>query len=377
MDEGGLLDMAARAALRGMGAVEPNPMVGCVMVDPRGRVIGVGHHRRYGSAHAESECVSACRRAGYSTEGCAVLCTLEPCGHVGKTDPCADLLVESGVASVVCARREPTSLAGGGAEKLRAAGVDVRFSDASRLARLVGAPFAKRVERGLPWVVAKWAQTVDGGMTTGPGGSGWISNEHSRRRVHVMRGRVDAVVVGIGTVLADDPMLTARGVPVRRVARRVVLDSGLRIPLGSALVGSAREVPLTVFAARSAVEGMERVAAMRERGVEVIGVGVRDGRIDAREALGELVRRHGSTRVLVEAGGTLLGALMEEGLVDEAHVHVGGLAPGDTRARAVMDGEYGAAVEGLGGLMLWRAKELAGDVLLTYGREEEGGGGAL
>lgn len=370
--EKAMLDLAARAALRGVGAVEPNPPVGCVIVGENGRVLGIGHHRRFGGAHAEVEAVEACRRAGAPTRAATVYCTLEPCAHVGKTGACADLLIEAGVGRVVCARREPWKGAAGGAERLRGAGIEVEFSAASRAACLVGAPFAKRVTEGLPWVVAKWAQTIDGCVATRTGESRWISNAFSRRRVHVLRGRVDAVMVGVGTVLADDPMLTARGVPVRRVARRVVLDSGLRTPPGARLVGSAGEAPVTIVADRELVErGGERVVGLRERGVEVVGVACRDGRVDARAALAELVRRHEMTRVLVEAGPTLLGTLVREGLIDEAHVYVGGMVVGDERAKHAAAGNVSGSLGEVRRMELWRVKGIGGDVQLVYGGREE------
>ena len=365
-----MLDMAARAALRGVGRVEPNPAVGCVIADDAGRVLAIGHHQMCGGPHAEVEAVEACRRAGAPTRGTTVYCTLEPCAHVGKTGPCADLLIAAGVRRLVCARREPWAGAAGGAERLRAAGVEVEFTDASRAAALVGAPFAKRITEGLPWVIAKWAQTIDGCVATRTGESKWISNEYSRRRVHVLRGRVDAVMVGVGTVLADDPMLTSRGVPVRRMARRVVLDSGLRTPLGARLVESAGEAPVTIVADRGLVERRgQRVVALRERGVEIVGVGCRDGRVDAREAMAELVRRHEVTRVLVETGPTMLGALVRDGLIDEAHVYVGGMVVGDERARHAAAGNVSGALGDVRRMDLWRVKRIGGDVMLTYGRD--------
>ncbi len=356
-----------------MGRVEPNPCVGCVLADEHGRVVAIGHHRRYGGPHAEVEAVRACRDAGVPTRGLSVYCTLEPCGHTGKTGPCADLLIEAGVSRVVCARPEPTALAGGGAARLRGAGIDVRFSGASRAAWLAGAPHAKRTDHGLPWVIAKWAESRDGYVAAKGGEPRWISNAWSRRRVHALRARVDAVVVGVGTVEADDPALTARGVPVRRVARRVVLDTRLRIPPQSRLVREAadpRAAPVTVLCSREIeATAPSRVEALRDAGVEVIGVGEIEarrgagGRVDVREALAELVRRHDATRVLVEAGPTLTATMLHAGLVDEAHVHVGRMDLG-TRGAVRSAGE-----DALAAFELWRERRLGGDVLRWYGKD--------
>ena len=368
VDDKRTLDLAARAALRGLGLVEPNPCVGCVLVDGAGRVASIGHHRRFGGAHAEVEAVRACRALGRDPRGMVVYCTLEPCGHTGKTGPCADMLIEAGVSRVVCARREPTSLAGGGAARLRAAGIDVRFTDVSPLATLAGAAHAKRTDEGLPWVIAKWAQSRDGYVAARGGEPRWLSNRYSRRQVHVLRGRVDAVVVGVGTVLGDDPILTARGVATRRLARRVVLDTNLRTPPDSKLVrsiGAACSGGLTVFADRAVVErDGERVGALRSAGAEVVGVGSRAGRVDVRAALAELVSRHDATRVLIEPGPTLLGSLLGEGLVDEARVYVGPMElGGDGSVRAV----EGGLEASLAPLELWRERTLAGDRVLTFG----------
>lgn len=321
-----MLNLAARLALRAMGDAEPNPMVGAVIVRD-GVVIGLGHHRRFGGLHAEREALADCRRRGHDPRGATVLVTLEPCCHHGKQPPCTEALIEAGVARVVFARPDPHETSGGGADVLRRAGVECEACEDSALAVRVSDPFVKRITTGLPWVLAKWAQTADGRIAAAPGGERWISCEASRRRVHRLRARMDAVVTGIGTVLADDPMLTARGVRVHRVARRVVIDARLETPPGCALVRTAREVPTTIVTAGEPPAEARR--AMESAGVSVVAVGG-SGRVDAQAAMRLLVERFGVTTVLLEAGPRLLASMFDAGRVDAALVHAAPPGPCDT-----------------------------------------------
>ena len=307
------LDLAARAALRAGGDVEPNPMVGAVIVR-EGRILGLGHHRCFGGLHAEREALADCRRRGESPRGATAYVTLEPCRHHGKQPPCTDALIEAGVAGVVYARQDPHGASGGGAGVLRRAGITCELSGESTLATRLSDPFVKRVTTGLPWVVAKWAQSADGCMTTPPGADRRISNALSHARVHRLRARVDAIITGIGTVLADDPMLTARGVRrVRRVARRVVIDSRGRLPATSRLATSAGEAPVLVMHAGGGVS--------LPRGVEGASAPGADGCVDLSAMLRLLASRYDATNVLVEGGPRLLKAFFDAGLVDEAVVY--------------------------------------------------------
>lgn len=334
-----MLDLAARIASRSAGLVEPNPLVGAVLVRD-GRVIGMGRHRRFGGPHAEREAIADCRKRGHQTRGATMFVTLEPCTHHGKTPPCTDAVVESGVARVVIAQRDPNPEAGGGAQRLERAGVRVEFSAASETALRLNDPFVKRITTGLPWVIAKWAQSIDGRIATRSGESKWISCEASRRRVHRIRSRVDAVLTGIGTVVADDPMLTARmGRRPRRVARRVVVDPQLRIPERCALIRTRSEAPVTVACrADAAEEGSGKAARLRGAGVEVLamerewGGEGEDRKLDLRPLLAHLVKEHDATNVLVEAGPGLIGSLLAQGLVDEAMVFVAPRVIGDDGA---------------------------------------------
>jgi diaminohydroxyphosphoribosylaminopyrimidine deaminase/5-amino-6-(5-phosphoribosylamino)uracil reductase len=335
-----MLDIAARAARRAQGLVEPNPLVGCVLADPNGRVLAIGHHKRFGGPHAEAEAIVAARAKGIDLRGATAFVTLEPCNHQGKTPPCARALIEAGVSEVVIARPDPNPIAQGGADALRAAGVSVRFTDASVNAVRLTDPFVKRVGTGLPWVIAKWAQSIDGRIATRTGDSKWISNERSRAMVHRWRSRVDVVLTGIGTVLADDPRLDARiGRPPRRTAIRAIVDAALRTPTTSKFVRTANELPVVIFCAEDHADS-PRAQALRASGVELVPIPRRAGvaasgaaqPLDLTHALRWLVIERDASNVLVEAGPGLVGSLARQGLIDECRVFVAPILIGDSAA---------------------------------------------
>ena len=312
-----MMQRAIDLAMGGQGRVEPNPMVGCVVVRG-GRVIGEGFHRRFGGAHAE---INALRSCSTSPRGATVYVSLEPCCHHGKTPPCVDAVVEAGVRRVVAALRDPNpSVRGRGLRRLRQAGIRVTVGVESAAAAELIAPFSTRIRLHRPYVIAKWAQSLDGRLTTPAGVSPWISCAASQRRVHRLRARVDAVVVGVGTVLADDPRLTPRGVAVHREAARVVLDGRLRTPEDARLIRSARRIPTLIITSKRASTSAKAVR-MRRRGVEIIPCASRKNRIALDVCLSILVER-GMTNVLVEGGATLLAAMLRANLVDEAYVFV-------------------------------------------------------
>lgn len=321
------LRRAARLALRGHGGAAPNPMVGCLIEDPSGQVVGSGCHRRAGDAHAE---VVALRRAGARARGATMYVTLEPCAHHGRTPPCVDAIRDAGIARVVFARRDPTAVAGGGAERLRAHGVRCDLLE-DPVALSPSAPWVRRVTTGLPWVLVKWAQTIDGFVATRTGDSRWISGERSRALVHRERARSCAILTGIGTVRRDDPLLTARDVSLRRTARRVVIDPRLETPLESALVRSLASHPLTLITTtRAAASGTGHAAALARAGAEILPLDP-DGRgeIPLAAALRALVRRHAVQHVLVEAGPGLVSRLLREDLVQRVWVFIAPRLLGD------------------------------------------------
>jgi len=341
-----MMARALRLAKRGQGRVEPNPMVGCVLVRA-GRIVGEGWHRRFGGPHAE---VEALRRAGTRARGATAYVTLEPCCHYGKTPPCTDALLHAGVSQVVAAMVDPNPLVcGRGIRRLRKAGVRVDVGLLEDEARSVNRPFCTRVETGLPYVILKWAQSLDGRIATRTGHSKWISCEASRRRVHQLRACVDAILIGSGTALADNPLLTARDVPVRRVATRVVLDSRLRLPPSSKLVQTAGEFPTLVFTSRGALTARGRTATCLEKlGVELVACPTSHTGVSLRSALRTLAKR-GMTNVLVEGGSQVLGAFWDARLRNEAYVFVapillGGMAAvpalGGTGASRVCDAAW-------------------------------------
>ena len=233
---------AVELAERGRGHVEPNPLVGAVIVRD-GQIVGEGWHKKFGQAHAE---VNAFTSAGEAARGATLYVTLEPCCHHGKTPPCTDAVIRAGIARVVAALQDPfPQVAGQGAALLRAAGIPIEFGVCAKEARRQNAPYLKLLATGRPYVHAKWAMSLDGKIATRTGDSQWISNETSRRRVHELRGRMDGILVGIGTALADDPLLTARP-PGPRTACRVILDSKGRLPITSQLVRTAAQVPTLI-----------------------------------------------------------------------------------------------------------------------------------
>ncbi len=362
------LDLAARLAWRAAGLVEPNPLVGCVLVKDH-RIIGLGHHRVFGGPHAEVNALADADLRREDVRGATAYVTLEPCAKMGKQPPCIDALIAAGVARVVCARRDPHPKGLNGAERLEAAGIAVEFTDASRAAIALSDPFVKRVTTGLPWTIVKWAQTIDGRAATRTGESKWISCERSRRRVHRLRARVDAVITAIGTVLADDPVLTARaGWTHRRTARRVVIDPGLETPDSSQIVRTIDEAPLTIVCDDQALRSQQRkVALLTAMGVEVLALGEQD-EVSVDGVLRMLVHKHQATNVLIEAGPGLLGRLFEGDLVDEAHVYVAPMLLGDELAKPCVRGRVAERLIEARRLNLSRVKRIDDDVLLVYRR---------
>ncbi len=363
-----MLDLAARLALRGAGYIEPNPMVGAVVVDPGGEVIGLGHHRRFGGPHAEREALDDCRRRGGDPRGGTIYTTLEPCNAQGKQPPCTEAIIRAGPARVVTARRDPHPAKGGGAECLRRAGIAVEFSDISEGAVAVGAPYVKRLTSGLPWVIAKWAQTADGDTRRGPDGSRWICGEAARRRVHRLRARVDAIVTGMGTVLADDPLLIARGVKVRRLARRVVVTTRGAIPEGRILMRTAPQIPLTIATIPQPHDEAAESGGGGDgapNGVDVLRLPAADDVVDLRALLRELARRYDAATVLLEAGETLLTECFEEEVVDEAIVYLAGAAGMRAPPRG-LEGPMGSFLAPDSAFRLWRWRPIGPDLELRY-----------
>ncbi len=315
---------ALALALRGWGQTAPNPMVGAVVV-AGGEVVGEGYHARYGEAHAEVMALSAARGR---TRGATIYVTLEPCAHHGKTPPCVDAIIDAGVARVVAAVRDPSITAGGGAARLRAAGIQVDIGLERNAACELNAPFFNYAAAShRPWVTLKLALSADGAIADPSGEHRWITGADSRREVHRMRAGADAVAVGIGTVLADDPALTVRDWAQPRVApHRVVFDNGLRIPLDSTLVRTARDIDTRVIAATSGAPS-NKINAL-------IAAGVRVAMFPTLRASLGILRSDGIRALLVEAGPRIAGSFLAESLVDRLVIFQSPLVLGEQAPKA-------------------------------------------
>jgi diaminohydroxyphosphoribosylaminopyrimidine deaminase/5-amino-6-(5-phosphoribosylamino)uracil reductase len=323
-------------AEQGRGRVSPNPLVGAVIARD-GDVLGEGWHTAYGEPHAEVEALTAA--AGKELADATLYVSLEPCCHTGKQPPCTDAIVASGIRRVVVASDDPTEKASGrGLGILRDEGIDVEVADGelAARARLLNQPFRKHARAGRPWVLFKSAMTLDGKVATRAGDSKWISSEESRRRAHCWRAECDAVAVGIGTALADDPQLTARIPGVARQPRRVVFDSLGRLPIDSQLVAGAAEVPLTIIVSRAAPRAAIR--ALETHGAEVIVATGENETARVGSALDQLSAA-GVASILLEGGPRLAGAFFDAGEIDELRLFLAPLVLGGRTARDPLEGE--------------------------------------
>jgi len=294
-------------------------MVGCVLVRDDA-VVAEGFHGRFGGPHAEIE---ALRRAGKHASGATAFVTLEPCCHHGKTPPCTDALIEAGVARVVAAMADPfPEVAGRGVKRLREAGIRVSVGLCEGEAAELNAPYLTLIRHQRPYVILKWAQSLDGKLATRTGDSRWISSPAARQMAHRLRARVDGVLVGIRTALADDPLLTARDVPVLRTATRIVLDTHLRLPLECQLVATARTAPVLVMTSEEAARLRTRhVEQLVHHGVAVEGCAVKREQLDLTDVLSCLGRRR-MTNLMVEGGGQVLSDFLDSHLADEVYAFV-------------------------------------------------------
>jgi diaminohydroxyphosphoribosylaminopyrimidine deaminase / 5-amino-6-(5-phosphoribosylamino)uracil reductase len=355
-DDRAYMRRALDLARRGWGQTAPNPMVGAVVVRD-GTVIGEGFHARYGEEHAE---IAALRAAGDRARGATLYVSLEPCAHHGKTPPCADAVIDAGIRRVVIAIADPNPEAAGGAERLRGAGLTVDIGVEADSARELNAAFFHSFQSNRPWVILKLATSIDGAITDaarkrGTGGN-WLTGSESRRDVHRMRAGVDGIAVGVGTVLADDPLLTVREVAQPRVPpRRVIFDSELRTPLGAAVVTSARLVPTTVVA-RHADPGRRK--ALADAGVDVR---VYETLASALSGLAA----DGVRALLVEGGARFASSLIAEGAVDRLVIFQAPVMLGEDALNAFAH-VSGALAASLGSLRVIERIPLGSDLKTTY-----------
>lgn len=352
---------ALELARRGQGYVEPNPMVGCVIVRD-GQIVGEGWHQRFGGPHAEVEALTA---AGPQAAEATLYATLEPCCHYGKTPPCTGAIIAAEIKRVVAAMSDPFSqVAGSGIKQLAESGIAVEVGLHEVEARDLNAPYLKLLATGRPWVIAKWAMTLDGKIATRRGESKWISSEASRQAVHLLRRRVDAIMIGRRTAYLDDPLLTAREENrPPRIATRIVMDSRAQLSSGSQLVRTARQFPTLVAAGPDApADDLHRLAAA---GCEVLSLPSPDRSQRLLQLLDELGRRR-MTNLLVEGGSELFGALFDARQIDEVHVFIAPKLIGGQDAKSPIGG---AGMEQITDAM--RAKnaiiERFGDELYVHG----------
>lgn len=329
--------LAIQLARQGFGSVEPNPMVGSVIVGQSRELIASGYHERFGKAHAE---INAIRAAGEKTRGAELYVTLEPCSHFGKTPPCADAVIAAGFKRVIIGCQDPAPhVSGRGIQRLKEAGFEVVVGVCDTEAQRLIAPFRRLMLDHRPWIVAKWAMTLDGRIATRTGHSKWISSEASRRVVHDLRGRVDAIITGAGTVRADDPELTARPTGLRTALRVVIDSTGESVGLNSRLIRTVSKAPLLVCVTQRCVESTRK--ALMDAGADVFTAGS-NGSVELPLVLAELGRR-GCTNAMLEAGPGLLGSFFDQGLIDEVQVFVapklsgGASSPGPIGGRGVAE----------------------------------------
>ena len=324
------MQRALEIALRGQGYVEPNPMVGCVIAIGE-HAISEGWHQRYGGPHAEAKAILD---ASESVEGGTLFVTLEPCCHHGKTPPCTSAIQGAGIRRVVVAQLDPYSeVCGNGVSQLRTAGVQVEIGLMAEEAHSINAPYHKLLSKRQPWVIAKWAMTLDGRIATHTGSSRWVSGDDSRAIVHRIRGRMDAILVGRRTADQDDPLLTARP-PGPRRALRIVMDSQASLSAQSQLVKTAKESPVMIVTHPNAEE--QKLRRLESFGCEVFCCSSESRVERMNELLTELGRRR-ITNVLAEGGGHLLGSLFELEAIDEVHVFVAPkLVGGESPVAAIM-----------------------------------------
>jgi diaminohydroxyphosphoribosylaminopyrimidine deaminase/5-amino-6-(5-phosphoribosylamino)uracil reductase len=356
------LARAIELAERGRGMVSPNPLVGAV-VGRDGEAIGEGFHRALGAPHAEVEAISDAGETGL--EGATLYVSLEPCCHHGRTPPCTEAILRAGISRVVVAADDPSTHASGrGLGILRDEGIEVVVADGELAdrARMQNQPFRKRARTGRPWVLFKSAMTLDGKVATHTGDSQWISGEVSRELSHRWRAECDAVAVGIGTALADDPRLTSRIDGVKRQPRRVVFDSLARLPVASQLVRDARRIPLTVVVSRAAPRAA--TDTLITHGADVIVATGENEPARVRSGLDQL-GAGGVTSVLLEGGPHLAGAFLDAGELDEIRLFLAPLLLGGRTARVPIEGEGADAIADAVRALSLECERIEGDLLIS------------
>lgn len=369
MAEEQFMKRAIELAKQGVGWTAPNPLVGAVVVK-NGRVIGEGYHRKYGELHAERNALAACTE---DPAGATLYVTLEPCCHYGKTPPCTEIIIEKKIAKVVIGSRDPNpKVAGKGARILREHGIEVVEDYMREACDALNPVFFHYITTKTPYVVLKFAMTLDGKIATRTGASKWITGEAARNHVHQLRGRYAGILAGIGTVLADDPMLNCR-IDGAHQPLRIILDSHLRIPMGSWLVRSAKEYPLLIVcneSTRDREEGTNRIQKLEEAGAKVWTLPEKNGHPD----LNVLMQRLGEEKidsVLIEGGGTVNEAVLKAHIVHHVYAYIAPKIFGGEDAKTPVEGSGIRLPQECANLRLAKITVLLNDMLLEYDVEGE------
>lgn len=369
MAEEQFMKRAIELAKQGAGWTAPNPLVGAVVVK-NGRVIGEGYHRKYGELHAERNALAACSE---DPAGTTLYVTLEPCCHYGKTPPCTEIIIEKKIAKVVIGSRDPNpKVAGKGARILREHGIEVVEDYMREACDALNPVFFHYITTKTPYVVLKFAMTLDGKIATRTGSSKWITGEAARNHVHQLRGRYAGILAGIGTVLADDPMLNCR-IDGAHQPLRIILDSHLRIPMGSRLVRSAKEYPLLIVcneSTRDREEGASRIQKLEEAGAKVWTLPEKNGHPD----LNVLMQRLGEEKidsVLIEGGGTVNEAALKAHIVHHVYAYIAPKIFGGEDAKTPVEGSGIRLPQECAKLRLAKITVLLNDMLLEYDVEGE------
>ncbi len=363
MDDAYWMKRVLRLAEKGRGRTSPNPMVGAILLKDS-KVVGEGYHAKAGEAHAE---IVALERARQEARGATLYLNLEPCSHYGKTPPCAPRVIEAGIGRVVIGMEDPNPLVKGkGIGILRGAGLDVQVGILEEECRRLNEAFCKYILQKVPFVILKVAATLDGKIAARSGDSKWISGEASRRLVHRLRDQVDGVLVGIGTVLKDNPLLTAR-IKGGRDPYRIVLDSRLRIPEEAKLIGTS---PSKAIIAATESASREKIEKLEKKGVRILIFDSKEGRIDLKACLSKL-GEIGVMSLLVEGGSRVNGSLLDEGLIDKLLIFFSPRLMGDPQAPGIFGGRGAARLQEAIGLREIRMKRVGEDVFLEGYLESE------
>lgn len=356
------MGLALMLAQKGRGFVSPNPMVGAVIVK-NGKIIGQGFHEAYGELHAERNALANCSE---SPDGAAIYVTLEPCCHFGKTPPCTDAIIESGISRVVIGVLDPNPLVSGkGTEKLTEHGVEVITGVLEHECRTLNKVFFHYIKNKTPYVVLKYAMSADGKIATFTGDSRWISGACSRERVQETRAWLSGIMIGIGTALADDPMLTCR-IENAKNPVRIICDSNLRLPLGSKIAKTAKEIP-TIVATISKNEKQRKL--LEYMGITVLATKEKNGRVDLNDLMHQLGKRNIDS-ILLEGGSGLNFSAVESGIVSCVQVYIAPKILGGEKAKSPVGGQGIAELQHAFRMKQARLETIGEDIFIEYDREE-------